>query len=109
MQADKDMAEKVIKSLVQCAKKEYSTVSNVEKILISSFNDHVTFGTIDTVINFLNTLIEKTKCTLDVIEKMSSGTELSTPYKKFQADVAAILKNDVIQCAQTEGFIEMSK
>lgn len=104
----------MIKALVQCAKKEGPSISN-EVSFESSIDNELTlfdeesFGLIDIVTKILNSIIEKTKCTLDIIDKIIGNGELRNVYKKFRADVMAILKNDVKQCAQTKGLIEKLK
>lgn len=69
----------------------------------------MTFGITDSVTALLNALIEKTKCALDAIEDLLEEGELKNVYKKLRADVEAILKEDVKQCAQTSGLVAQLK
>lgn len=78
---------------------------------LSSYNSETTvaYDIIDAITKMVNSLIEKVKCTLDVIDDIIGDGELRNVYKKFRADVEAILKNDVKQCTQTEGLIAKLK
>lgn len=103
-----------MKALVQCAKKS-SPITLIEESFESSINVELTlfneepFGLIDIMTKLLNSMIEKAKCTLDVIGKIVGDGELWNVYKKFRDDVSEILKNDVKQCMQTKGLIEKLK
>lgn len=67
--------------------------------------DVESFGVIDVITKVLNSLIEKSKCTLDVVGKIVGKGELRNVYKKIRADVEAIVNNDAKKCAQTKGMI----
>lgn len=103
------------KALVECAKKTSPIDLNEESFELSidvesmTLFDEEMFGLIDIVAEFINSMIEKAKCTLDVIGKIAGNTELWNVYKKFRDDVMSILKNDVKQCASTKGLIEKMK
>lgn len=74
-------------------------------------DDKVNFvgDTIDNGTHILNSLIEKTKCSLDVIGYVIGGGELSPTYKKFRANVETILKDDVNECVQTRNAMKKFK
>lgn len=71
--------------------------------------DESTFGITDAVTNVLNSLIEKTKCTLDVIQDVIGDDELGNVFKKFKSDVESTLKNDVKGCVHADGLIAKFK
>lgn len=71
--------------------------------------DHEPFDAIDGVTKWWNSIIEKTKCTLDAVGDLIGKGELRTIYKKFRADVDVILRNDVKKCMDTKGLIERVK
>lgn len=71
--------------------------------------DEKSFDLIGSIAKMLNALIEKVKCTLDVIGDLIGDGELRNVYKKFRADVEAILQNDVQQCKQTKGLLAKIK
>lgn len=71
--------------------------------------DDEPLDSIDFVTKALSSIIEKTKCTLDALEKLIGEGKLRTIYKKFRADVDVILRNDVIKCMDTKGLIERVK
>lgn len=68
-----------------------------------------TNDTIDAVTDALDLLIEKTKCTLDVIQNMIDGTGLSDVYENFRAEFEAILQSDMKQCMEINGLIQKLK
>lgn len=71
--------------------------------------DVESFDVIDAITKVLNSLIEKTKCTLDVIGNSVGNGELNNIYKKFRADVDAIVNDDAKKCTLTKGTIEKIK
>ena len=73
----------------------------------------LTGGIADAVTKVLNSLIEKTKCTLDVIQEVidetKDGGQLGSVYKKYRADIEAVLKAGVEQCKQENGLTQKLK
>lgn len=101
-----------MKALYQCAKKESPTENPFELAVeneLTLFDEEESFGVIDIVTQVLNNIIEKAKCTLDVIDKLIGAGELRGVYRKFRKDVEAILMNDVKKCMETKGVLEKIK
>lgn len=102
----------MMKALYECAKKEAPTVSvSFESPIgdeLVAFDDE-SFGLIDILTKFFNSMIEKTKCTWDVFGKLIGEGKLRNIYKKFRKDVEALYKSDVKKCMETEGVIERIK
>lgn len=71
--------------------------------------DEESFHEIDKINSVLNSSIEKTKCTLNVVDGIVGEGQLRNSYEKFHMNVETILKNDVRQCTQTEELIEKMK
>lgn len=106
------MAKEITNALVQCVKTnkpEEPSTEKPEEAVTSLFANEMTYDTTDTIAKALNSLIEKTKCSLDVLQEMLDGTELGDAYKKVRTDVEAILENDVKHCQQTEGVVGQLK
>lgn len=102
MQTNKDVAEKIFKSIVQCVKLPYFFISNGNAADLSTSKT-------DGIVAILNSLIEKIKCGLDVIGNMIDDERLENVYLKFRADIEDILNNDVKQCMQTKGSTDKLK
>lgn len=101
MQANKDVATKIFKAIVQCVKPSNFFISNENGDKSSSMTD--------AVVGILNSLIEKIKCGLDVIGNMIEEGKLHNVYLKFRADLEDIMEHDVHLCMETKGTTDKLK
>lgn len=72
-------------------------------------DDVVTFDLAETIKKLIEQLKQRIKCSLTALEDIIGEGELRGVYKKFRADLKALLKNDAKQCLEVRGVIEKLK
>lgn len=103
-QAEKDVAEKLFKALVQCAKNQNQFVSNDDSFESTIDVDELTFGLVDTITKKFEELVHKIRCSVGVIGEVIGDGDLKNVFEEFKNDVMEFLKADITQCAQAKGL-----
>lgn len=97
------MAEKIIKALVQCVKKQQQLIP-IEESLESTIGEGLTFGVVDTITKTIGNLVKKIRCSLSIIGQVIGEGELTNVFEDFKDEVLEFLKTDIHQCMKAESL-----
>lgn len=106
-QANKEMAELIILEItIQCFNEETNLfISNEQTYDLSTIDDELMFGVVDTVVKEIEKILDYIKCFVDGTSKAVNDTDLASVWKAAKKDVDAIL-NRIKACRNTENKID---
>lgn len=100
------MSGRVVKAITQCVRNEVELFELNEELVN---DDVVTFDLAESIKKLIEQLKQRIKCSLTAVEGIVGEGELRGVYKKFRADLEALLKNDAKHCLEVKGVIEKLK
>lgn len=101
------MAELIILEIIsQCFNIEANLfISNDQTYELSTVDDELVFGVVDTVVKDIEKILDYIKCFVEATSKAVNDTDLASVWKTTRKDVDAIL-NRIKSCRNNENKID---
>lgn len=105
-QTDKELAKQIVASLrTQCFTRNSILFESGDKPAADlSIYEEMEFSVIDTVKTIIDAIFEKVKCSMGALGALFIESDLLDLYLELKQNVEELLKNDVMECIQTEGL-----